>query len=49
VAGHRGRDDEGAGAALLEVVADGLGAVEGAVQVGLDDLVPGLDGAVEDA
>ena len=49
VAGHGGGDDEAAGAALLEVVADGLGAVEGAVEVGLDDLVPGLDGAVEDA
>jgi hypothetical protein len=49
VAGHGGGDDEGAGSALLEVVADGLGAVEGAVQVDLDDVVPGLDGAVEDA
>jgi hypothetical protein len=49
VAGHGGGDDEGAGSALLEVVADGLGAVEGTVQVDLDNVVPGLDGAVEDA
>ena len=49
VAGHGSGDDEGAGASLLEVVANGLGAVEGAVQVDLDDVVPGLDGAVEDA
>lgn len=49
VAGHGGGDDEGAGASLLEVVADGLGAVEGAVQVNVDDVVPGFDGAVEDA
>jgi hypothetical protein len=31
------------------VGADGLGAVEGAVQVGLDNLHPFLDRAVEDA
>lgn len=48
VARHGGGDDEGAGSALLEVVADGLGAVEGTVQVDLDNVVPGLDGAVED-
>lgn len=41
VAGHGGRDDEGAVALLLEVSADGFGAVGGAVQVNLDDLVPG--------
>jgi len=49
VAGHGGGDDEGAASALLEVVADGLGAVEGTVQVDLNNVVPGLDGAVEDA
>lgn len=49
VAAHGGGDDEGAGAALSEVVADGFGAVEGAVEVGLDDFFPGFDGAVEDA
>lgn len=49
VAGHGSSDDERASATLLEVVADGLGAVEGTVQVDLDDVVPGLDGAVKDA
>jgi hypothetical protein len=48
VAGHGGGDDEASGLALLEVVADGLGAVCGAVQVGLDDLVPLLDSTVEE-
>jgi hypothetical protein len=49
VARHGGSDDEGAGSALFEVGADGFGAVEGAVEVGLDDFHPGLDGAFEDA
>jgi len=49
VARHGGCDDERAGLALLEVVADSLGAVEGSVQVSLDDLHPVVDGAVEDA
>lgn len=40
VAGHGGRDDEGAVALLAEVGADGLGAVGGAAEVGLDDVVP---------
>lgn len=48
VAGHGRRDDQRAGAALLEVRTHGLGAVEGAVQVDVDDVVPGLDGAVQD-
>ena len=48
VAGHGGGDDEATGTALLEVRTDGLGAVEGTGQVGLDDLLPVLDGAVED-
>jgi len=48
VAGHGGCDDERASLALLEVVADSLGAVESSVQVGLDDLHPVVDGAVED-
>lgn len=48
VAGHGGCDDQGAGATLFEVVADGLGAVEGAVQIGLDDLIPLVNGAVQD-
>lgn len=46
---HGGSDDEGSRSALFEVRADGFGAVEGAVEIGLDDFVPGLDGAVEDA
>lgn len=49
VAGHGGGDDEAAGASLLEVGAYGLCTVECAIEIGLDDLVPGLDGALEDA
>lgn len=49
MARHGGCDDETARAALFEVCADGFGAVEGAVEVGLDDFVPGFDGAIEDA
>ena len=49
VAGHGGRDDEGAGTAFFEVVADSFGAVEGSRQVGVDDFVPVFDGAIEDA
>lgn len=48
VAGHGGGDDEGSRAALAEVSADGLGAVRSAVQVDLDNVVPGLLGAVDD-
>lgn len=48
MAGHRGGDDEGAGSALLEVGADRLCAVECAVEIGLDDFVPGIDRAVQD-
>ena len=43
VAGHGGRDDEGAGSSLLEVLADGLRAVEGSVEIGLDDFHPCID------
>ena len=49
VAGHGARDDKGAGAALLEVRAHGLGAVEDAVEVDLDHVVPVGDAAVENA
>ena len=49
MAGHRCGDDEGAGSPLFEVCADGLCAVECAVEIGLDYFVPGLDSAVEDA
>lgn len=48
VAGHGGRDDEGAGALLLEVLADGLGAVGSAVEIDLDDMVPVGSRAVDD-
>jgi len=47
VAGHGRSDDEAAGATLLEVVADCLGAVKGTVQVSLDDLHPVVDSAVK--
>ena len=49
VAGHAGSDDEGAGLALAEMQPDGAGAVEGPVQIGIDDLVPRLDAGVQDA
>ena len=48
VAGHRGSDDQGSGATLFEVMADRLGAVEGAVEIGLDNFVPVFDGTVQD-
>jgi hypothetical protein len=40
---HGGGDDQAAGLAFSEVKTDSPGAVEGSVQVGLDDLVPLLD------
>ncbi len=48
MAGHGSGDDEASGLAFLEVVADGFGAVEGSVEIGVDDLLPVLDGGVED-
>lgn len=48
VPGHGRGDDKRAAALLLEVRADGLCAVGGAVQVGLDDMVPVGGGAVDD-
>lgn len=48
VAGHGGGDDEGAVALLLEEGADGLGAVGGAVEVDLDNVVPVGSRAVDD-
>jgi hypothetical protein len=48
VARHGSSDDEGTVLALAEVEANGTGTVEGSVQVGLDDLVPLLDGSIED-
>lgn len=49
VTGHGRGDDQASGAALFEVVADSLGAVEGTGQIGLDDFVPVFNGAVQDA
>ena len=46
VARHRGRDDEGSGFALAEVVAHGFGAVECAGQVGVDNFLPRLHACV---
>ena len=48
VARHTCGDDEGAGLALAEMQTDGSGAVEGAGQIGIDDLVPSLDARVQD-
>lgn len=47
VTGHGGGDDERTGLALLEVVADSLGAVCNTEEIGLDDLLEGGDLAVE--
>lgn len=46
---HTSRNDEASRTALLEVRTNSLSAVECAVQVSLDDLLPFLDGALEDA
>lgn len=46
---HGGGNDEAAGAALLEVGANGLGTVEGTSQVCLNNLLPVLDGAVKNS
>lgn len=48
VAGHGGGNNEGAVALLAEESADGLGAVGGAVEVDLDNVVPVGSGAVND-
>lgn len=48
MARHGGGDDERAVALLLEDSADSLGTVGSAVQVGVDDMVPVLGGAVDD-
>merc|ERR1712036_85135 len=48
VAGHRGGDDQAAGLALPEVQTNGPRAVEDTIQIGLNDLIPCLHGAVED-
>ena len=48
VAGHGGSDDERSSLALTEVKTNSTCAVEGTGQVSLDDLVPLLNGSVED-
>ena len=48
VAGHGGRNDEGAGLALAEVVPYGFGAVECASQIGINDFPPCLHACVQD-
>ena len=48
MSGHGSGDDEAAGLALSEMQADGSGTVVNTGQIGLDDLVPLLDGGIED-
>ena len=48
MAGHGSGDHEAAGAAFFEVVADGFCTMEATGKIGLDDLVPIFDGAIED-
>ena len=47
VAGHGSGDDEAARALFLEHFTDSLCAVEDTSQVSVDDVLPGLDGALE--
>ena len=47
--GHGGSDDQASGAALSEVMANSLGAMEGTGQIGLDDFIPVLDRTVQNA
>ena len=49
VARHGGGDDETSSSTFLEMMANGFGTVEAAREIGLDDLVPVFDGAVENA
>ena len=49
VARHGGGDHKRAGAALLEVVPDGFGAIEGAGKIGGNDFFPVMNRAVKDA
>lgn len=48
VAGHGSGNDEASSAAFLEMVAHSLGTVKGTREIGLDNLVPVVDGAVKD-
>ena len=48
MARHGGGDYKRAGAALLKVVADGFGAIEGAGEIGGNDFLPILYRAVKD-
>lgn len=49
VARHGGGDHKRAGAALLEVVPDGFGAIESAGEIGGNDFFPVMNRAVKDA
>ena len=46
---HGAGDDEGTGAAISEVLADHLSTVRYTSKIGLDDFLPSLEGAVDDA
>ena len=48
MARHGGGEDEASSATLLEVVANSLGTVEAASEIGVDDLVPIFDGTIKD-
>lgn len=48
VAGHGGGDDEASSLSLSEVQTSSSGAVVDTGQIGLDDLLPLLDGSIED-
>ena len=49
VAGHGGGDDERAGLALTEVEANGSGTIVGAIEIGVDDLLPLLHRLLQNA
>lgn len=48
VARHGGSNDKRAGAALLEMMPNGFGAVKGTGEIGGNDFLPGLNRAVKD-
>lgn len=49
VSRHGGGENEAAGLAFSEVQPNGPGAVEGTCKIGVDDLVPLLDGSIQNA
>jgi len=49
VTGHGSSDDQAASLAFSEVKTNGSGAVESSIQISLNDFVPCLDSAVQDA